>query len=136
VAASPHKKRNSGLPCLDLTESLPPSAGAFSRDESHITGQRLAIQEPLRITQEYFRGQRRNWTHPGVGQEQSRSATLICLLSDLLSQVFDFFFRLPGQALQCARPVRSMGPQGLDKSPLTRQKPGRSKLKFLFVAYR
>src|SRR5271165_6092401 len=94
-----------------FTESLPPSAGAFSRDEPHITGQRLAVHEPPRITQEYFRSQRRNWPNSGVGHEQSRSGTLLCLLRNLLRQVFDFFFHLPVQALQCAPPVRSMGQQ-------------------------
>lgn len=57
-------KKNCAL-CRYFPEPLPPSAGAFSRDEPHITGQRLAIYEPPRITQAYFRGQRRNWPTPG-----------------------------------------------------------------------
>lgn len=42
------------------TKPLPFSTGVFSRDESDITSQGLAIREPPRIAQEYVRCQRRD----------------------------------------------------------------------------
>jgi hypothetical protein len=37
------------------TEPLPPSTGVFTRDNSHLTGYRLAISEPGGIAQKHLR---------------------------------------------------------------------------------
>ena len=67
-----------------LPESLPSSAGAFSRDKPYIAGQRFAIHEPLCITQEYVGRQGRDRPHSGVRHQQSCSASMVGLLGDLL----------------------------------------------------
>ena len=56
----PHRfapqKTKQRIPLFAQTaQSLPPSAGVFAGDQSHITGDRFSIHEPLRLTQESFR---------------------------------------------------------------------------------
>ena len=94
------------------TEPLSCPAGVFPRDEPHVTGQRLAIYEPPRITQEYLRRQCRHRPHAWMRHQQPRSATLTSLLCYSLCQVFDFLFHLPVHLLQHAPSIRSMGSNG------------------------
>src|SRR6266567_4643102 len=50
-------------------EPLMLSTGVFPRDDAHITRQRLAISETLRIAQEYFCRQCRHRPHSGMGHQ-------------------------------------------------------------------
>ena len=66
------------------TEPLPPSTGVFPRDNSHVTGHRLAASEPCWIPQEDVRRQRRDRPHSRVRHQQPCSGTMASLLLDSL----------------------------------------------------
>src|SRR6516225_1211792 len=94
-----------------FTEPLSSSTGAFPRDKPYITGERFAIREPPRITQEYLGRQCRHGPHSGMRHEPLRVGTLVSLLGNLLGQVLDFLFHLLVHGLQCAPSIRGMGRQ-------------------------
>ena len=82
-------------------QSLPPSAGVFARDQSHIAGYCFSIHEPLRLTQKGFRCQGCDRSHARMGHQPPCLRSLPGQLFYLSIEVLDLFLQVPIQRLQC-----------------------------------
>ena len=94
-----------------IRDRLSTAAGVFPGNDPDVTRQGFAVAEPFRIAQKDIGCQGRDRSYAGMSHQQPGGGSLVCLLLNLLVQLFDLHFEPGVHRLQLTAPLSGMGGQ-------------------------
>src|SRR5580658_6560106 len=105
---TPEKAQQRIALLAQTSQPLSPAAGVFPGNDPDIAGQSLAVAKPFRIAQKHIGRQGRDGSHTGMSHQQPCRGSLVCLLQNLLVQLFYLRFESDVHRLQLTATMSRM----------------------------